>query len=126
MTSMHEMSTVIRLVNLALHTIEQEGAEHILAVHVDVGEMTDIVPAYLIRYYPEAVKGTVLEGTALVPRTVPVSVRCSSCGHIYHPDREHKYRCPRCNSASAAVLQGRSVTLTSIEYDEGRPHSAFH
>ena len=84
---MHEMSYVVRFVSLALDRAKESGASEVRSLTVSVGEMTDIVPEYLYRYYPEAVKGTIMEGSELKVEVVPVKIRCAGCGETYHPDR---------------------------------------
>ena len=111
---MHEMSTVVRFVSAALEEAERRGITEIENITVDVGEMTDIVPDYLYRYYPAAVKGTLLEGSRLVVHIVPVEAECAACGTHFHPDRTNDYRCPACGSAKAKLIQGKSTVLRSI------------
>ena len=111
---MHEMSTVVRFVSAALEEAEKRGITEIESITVDVGEMTDIVPDYLYRYYPAAVKGTQLEGSRLVVRTVPVKAKCAACGTVFHPERANDYRCPACGSAQAKLIEGKGTVLRAI------------
>lgn len=108
------MSTVVRFVSAALEEAKARGITDIESITVEVGEMTDIVPDYLLRYYPAAVKGTLLEGSRLIVRTVPVKAECAACGTRFHPDRSNDYRCPSCGSTKAKLLAGKSTVLRSI------------
>ena len=47
---MHEMSYVVRFVNLALQKAQENRAVRVRSLTVSVGEMTDIVPEYLHKY----------------------------------------------------------------------------
>ncbi len=111
---MHEMSTMIRLVNQAGEVIEKEHLKSVRQLIVDVGEMTDILPEYLYKYYPEASHGTPCEGSELTVRTVKAKAQCLDCNTIFHPSRENDYRCPKCQGIRCKVLEGRSVTLSQI------------
>ncbi len=111
---MHELSTMIRLVNQAVNVAKENQAKTVEAIVVEVGEMTDIVPEYLHKYYPEATNGTLLEGSALKTEVISTLVRCSDCGEEFHPSRDFDYRCPACRSMKATVLKGRSVTLKQV------------
>ena len=93
---MHEMSTVVRFVSAALEEAERRGITEIENITVDVGEMTDIVPDYLVVH------------------VVPVEAQCAACGTRFHPDRTNDYRCPACGSAKAKLIQGKSTVLRSI------------
>lgn len=114
---MHELSTMIRLVSLAQETAEKEGAKKVTALTVKVGEMTGILPSYLYKYFPEASRGTLLEGAELTCTGVPVRVRCLSCGTEYEPDRIPGRVCPNCGKTAAHILAGRDVTLENIEIE---------
>ncbi len=123
---MHEMSYVIRFVNLAAESIlqeyqEEKNAPAVISISVEVGEMSNVLPEYLQKYYPRVVKGTILEGSKLL--TIPVAARilCEDCGNEYHPEKEHEYLCPRCKSARGKILSGRGVTLSEIVLEEDEP-----
>lgn len=111
---MHEMSYILRIVRLAERTAAENSLEKIDAVEIAVGEMTGLVPEYLTRYYPEAARGTALEGSELVIDYVPVRARCENCGAEYAPSRENRYCCPVCGSPRAKVLAGREFELVRI------------
>ena len=114
---MHELSYVVRFVNRALEIAEENHADRIKKLVVHVGEMTDVVPEYLHKYYPEAVQGTILEGSVLETEPVPVRMRCGACGREYHPDREHDYLCPECGGGTGKLLAGREITIKELEIE---------
>lgn len=114
---MHELSYVVRFVNLAVRTAQENRVKSVSSITVSVGEMTDILPEYLQRYYPQVVKGTVLEHAKLHIKKDPVRALCLDCGKEYHPIKENDYRCPACGSFRAKALSGRDVRLVSIEAD---------
>ncbi len=115
---MHELSTMIHLVNLASEAAQREGGGRISSMEVSVGGMSGILGYYLKQYFPEASKGTAAEGAQLIIHEVPVRVHCLQCGMEYEPDREHDRVCPQCHSASGKIIAGRDVVLDSIELTE--------
>ncbi len=116
---MHEMSYVVRFVNDALEALKDEKEKpSVDKVCVSVGEMTDVLPEYLHKYYPQAVKETLLEGSDLEVEMIPVRVVCGGCGSEYHPCRENKYLCPSCGDGNGKVIAGRDVVLERIEIKE--------
>ena len=114
---MHEMSYVVRFVNRAIETAEEKKAKKVRRILVSVGEMTDVIPEYLHRYYPSAVKGTILEGSELETRREPVRVLCASCEKGYHPEKENGYACPFCKGKEGKVTAGRGVVLEQVELE---------
>ncbi len=111
---MHEMSYVAGIVNTVLDALETRETE-VLRVTVECGGMTGVVPDYLIKYYGTATKDTLLEGSELVVRVVPVSAECEECGSTFSPDRASDYRCPKCGSYRAKILSGREFNVVNME-----------
>ncbi len=115
---MHEMSYVLRFVNLALQKAQEAGASRVVSLTVDVGAMTDIVPEYLYKYYPEAVAGTIMEGSQLKVEVIPVKIRCARCGAQYHPEKSNSYACPGCGSTAGEICQGRGMRLRELSLEQ--------
>lgn len=111
---MHELSYIIRLAEMASDAAEANHAKSVDTVTVSVGEMNGLVPEYMRRYWPSAVKGTVLEGSTLSINEIPVEMHCASCGENYQPKRENHYRCPVCGSSAGKLLHGREFMVQSI------------
>lgn len=115
---MHEMSYVLRLVNLAEEAAREQQAKRVTRILVSVGETSGVLPEYLHKYYTKAVQGTLLEGSVLETVDDPVVAICRDCGLSYHPEKEHRYACPACGSLRADLSGGRGVRLVNIEIDE--------
>ena len=111
---MHEMSYVIQVANMAAAKAEEAHAVKVEQVASAVGEMTGLVPEYLTRYWPYAVKGTILEGSCLSIEYRQVKMRCAVCGKIYHPNRDNQYLCPDCKTSRGTLISGREFELTDI------------
>ncbi len=110
------MSIVKRFMNIALTQLETQGKENetVEAVTLEVGEMTDLVPHYLQKYYEIASKGTPLEASKLIIQMVPMKVKCLDCGSEYNPMETKDRLCPECGSGNCHLLQGRDVSVSSI------------
>lgn len=115
---MHEMSTMVRMVNLACETAEKEGGGRLKSISVSVGAMTGILPFYLKKYFPAASKGTLAEGAELEITEVPVTVKCQDCGTIYEPEKATGRSCPKCGGIRAHILSGRDITLDKVTMEE--------
>lgn len=122
---MHELSCLLRLLSLAEEALNKEclenepGALKVSSIVLEVGELTGILPEYLHRYYPSAVKHTAFQDASLKIDYIPARVRCLSCGTEYHPEKDSDYRCPRCKSLSGSILQGRELSLKELILKEG-------
>nr|WP_027870423.1 hydrogenase maturation nickel metallochaperone HypA [[Eubacterium] cellulosolvens] len=114
---MHEMSYVLRLVNLAEEAAREQNAKKVTRILVSVGETSGVLPEYLHKYYKKAVQGTLLEGSVLETEANPVAAVCKDCGTSYHPEKEHRYACPACGSNRAELSGGRGVRLMNVEIE---------
>ena len=115
---MHELSYIIDIVNTVVQEMETQKIDRVNKIIVDVGEMSGVVPYYLHKYYPEAVKDTKLKDTLLETNEVEVKIECEACKTIYHPDKNNKYRCPKCNERKGKLLKGKGIQIRSIEIEE--------
>ncbi len=111
---MHEMSYCIQIVNMTLDAIDPDK-DKVEEISVSIGSMTGIVPEYLEKYFPEATKNTLLEGSVLNIHMIPVETRCGKCGESYTPSKENSYRCPGCGSTEGALIHGREFELTNLK-----------
>ena len=111
---MHELSYVVRFAERAIAIAKENNAVSVQKLVVQVGEMTDVIPEYLQKYYPEAAKGTILEGSLLETEPLPAKIHCNSCGTDFHPEREQNYLCPACGSGNGKILEGRHVVLKEV------------
>ena len=110
---MHEMSYVIRLVNLAAKTAEEQNAKKVLKIVVEAGKMTGVEPYYMDKYYKTAIRGTILDGSEIEVIPVDVTAECA-CGCKYTPDAAHDYLCPDCGGGNCKITGGRSVVLERV------------
>lgn len=115
---MHEMSTVARIIEKAGQAAKEYPSGRIRAITVDVGEMTDVLPYYIEKYYCQAVCGTFLEGSEITVNSVPVQTKCEECGEVYHPESKNNYACPLCGCTRGKLLSGRQVELRDISFEE--------
>lgn len=111
---MHEMSYCLKMVNLAIETCKENDIKKVDKILVEVGQMTGVLPYYLQKYYPKAVKDTILEDSTLEVIEVLVQTKCDQCGNIYNPKKEEKYLCPKCGSGMGKVIKGRDVILKQV------------
>ena len=122
---MHEMSYIVKLVNTALDSLKDMDGGKVKELFVQVGAMTGLEPYYLKKYYPEAVRGTLLEGSGLQVELIPVEACCQDCGLVYQPTRDYGYGCPSCGSGQGRVVHGREFVLDHIVLEmDGRTNES--
>ena len=110
---MHELSVVLEIVKTIEKYAAAEDVGHIERLVLQIGEMSSVVPDYIVAVYPEAVKDTVLQDAELVIETIPAEARCTSCEELFNI-REHKAVCPVCGGKDLEVLSGREFNIKEI------------
>ncbi len=115
---MHEMSYIAKMVQLAIEVAEQNKAKSVRKIVVEIGKTSGVMPYYMYKYYPEAAKGTILEGAELECEEVPVKALCEECGKEYFPDRSNRYLCPHCNGRKAHIVEGKGVILKNVYIED--------
>jgi|FaiFalFF_MnMetaG_3_1042247.scaffolds.fasta_scaffold02038_4 hydrogenase nickel incorporation protein HypA/HybF len=114
---MHELSIVQALVDTVEAIVRQHGAQRVVRLVVEVGEMSNVIPMYLqnaFRAFRE-VKPFLAEAELEV-RFVPLRLRCKSCGFEFQP-QGYRYRCVECSSPHVQVVQGEELLLRDVELE---------
>ena len=112
------MSYVTGFLNIASEELDRHPQATPLRLVVEVGEMAGVLPEYLYKYYPLAAKNTPLRDTTLEVIYTPVAVECTSCGCVYHPERDNRYACPSCGQKGATLLRGRECKVKRLVLEE--------
>lgn len=111
---MHEMSYIAKLTDLAIEVAKKNEAKSVQKIVIQIGKTSGVMPYYMYKYYPEAVKNTILEGSELVCEEVDVKACCEECGTKYLPIKELDYLCPKCGGRKAHIIEGKGVTLKDV------------
>ena len=117
---MHEMSMVRVAVQAVLEECAGKGVTKVRAVDFSIGEMRDVVEAYVPDLFRYLARGTVAANAEVRIKRIPVRVRCRECGEIFPIDaQDEKARtCPRCGSKqNYSLFSGIEFRIDSIEVD---------
>jgi len=114
---MHELSIAYSVVEIATESAKAAGAVRVKEVHVRLGALSGVVRGALEFCYEVACAGTLLEGSVLVVRELPVRIWCGVCGHEVELPSTQYFCCPVCDTASGDLRQGRELDVEAIEID---------
>jgi hydrogenase nickel incorporation protein HypA/HybF len=114
---MHELSIAYSLVELASESARGAGATKVRSLHLRLGALSGVVRGALEFSYEIATAGTPLEGSKLIVTELPVRVYCASCEVEVELASVQRFRCPKCDTPSGDVRQGRELEVESIEID---------
>lgn len=128
---MHEMGICQSILSASFDAAADAGFTRITDIYITVGELTEIQEFALQFAFEALTPGTMAEGGTLHVKNLSPRSRCTECGHEYSHDR-FEMVCPECGSFAVELLQGRELTIDSIEAadedgDEGAesPESAL-
>lgn len=116
---MHELSIAYSLVETAAEAAQNAGARKVNTVFLRLGPLSGVVKGALMFSYDIATQGTLLEGSELVVRELPVMIYChsESCKKEVELPSIQSFRCPICNQLSDDVRQGRELEIESLEIE---------
>ena len=115
---MHELSIAASVVEAVTETAAHYPGATVKAVHLRLGELSDVVEDSLRFCWELTVQDTPLSGAALVIEKVPVVVHCARCAEDVRIESVQHFRCPRCGEPAAEIRQGKELEIESIEIDD--------
>ena len=124
---MHELSIAHTLVELASEALDSGDADlegtRVKSLNLVVGALSCVSPDALEYCFELASEGSALEGATLRFRRLPVVIHCPSCREDVELPGIQSFRCPRCDTPSSYVRQGRELEIESLEIEpiETRP-----
>ena len=109
---MHEVALSTQLAGV----VSQAAAgRRVLAVHLQIGQLRQVVPDTLRYAWSMVTRGTLLADAALTIDSLPVRLTCPA-GHHSEVERELDLHCPRCGKI-AAIVGGEEFTIVDIEVE---------
>ena len=84
---MHEITLLVELIKAVETAATQNNINEIDTVVVQIGELSSIVPRYMMEYFPNAAEGTILENSKLKIEIIPASGLCHHCNKVFTPCR---------------------------------------
>jgi len=116
---MHELAIAQSIVEFLRTQAEERGFEHIEAVGLSIGELSDVVPEALEFGFQSITQGTDLEQVKMKITRVPVEGNCRDCGNHFRVE-DHLFICPKCSSRQIDLTSGQEIDVSYIEVaDDG-------
>jgi len=104
-----------------LQQIEAVVAENdAIGVHrvlVQIGPLSGVEAELLAQAFPIAIAGSVADGAELVMETLPIRVRCQSCGAESEAGA-NRLICGDCGDWHTTLISGDEMLLASLELEK--------
>jgi hydrogenase nickel incorporation protein HypA/HybF len=114
---MHELPITESILKIVLKHAEGNRVQKVIAIHLQVGKLSDLEDDWIQRYFDYLSKGTIAEGAKLKIERTPVMMRCNGCSASYETDiiRMADPVCPACGEKGGRILSGREYTVKEME-----------
>ncbi|HOJ02304.1 MAG TPA: hydrogenase maturation nickel metallochaperone HypA [Anaerolineaceae bacterium] len=114
---MHELAVTEEILRKAEQIAEQEQADKVTEIFLEIGRLSGIVDESVQFYWDEISKNTVCAGAVLHFKITPASLICKDCGKEYELDHD-LIPCPACSGMNIKITGGDEFILTSIEIEK--------
>ncbi len=113
---MHELGVVFYIVKDVKKVAEENKVEKVNSVTLQVGEVSTVIPSYLVDCWDWAVKKEEgpIHGAKLIVEQIDAMTYCEDCKKQY-PTVEFGKTCPHCGSEHTYLLTGNEVAIKEIE-----------
>lgn len=113
---MHEIGLVVSMLRMSEEAAKTDGARRIDVIHLEVGALAGVVPEALEFAFTAARQGTMAEDARLEVTYLPAVAYCLGCDVEFEIDNRFGIAlCPRCDTPSADLRQGRELNVTHLE-----------
>ncbi len=114
---MHELGVVFHIADSVKKIAVENEVEHIRKVVLEIGEVSTVIPDYLIDVWKwNCKRDSMLTDCELTVETIPAVTFCQTCEKNY-PTVQHGKICPYCGSESTYLITGNEVNIKEIEVD---------
>jgi len=111
---MHELGVVFHIADSVEKVARENGAQHVHSVTMQIGEVSTVIPHYLIDVWNWHCKRVpMLEGCEMKVEQIHAVTHCGSCGKDYDTVPQGVI-CPHCGSRETWLLTGNEVNIKDI------------
>ena len=112
---MHELGIVFHIIDSVESVARENGVAEVRNVTVEVGEVSSVIPDYLIDCWNWAVKkkSEYLQNSTLSVEPIRAVTHCDGCGRDYGTIDSGKI-CPHCGSEKTWLVTGNEINIKEI------------
>ena len=114
MIRVHELSLCGSIASI----VERHAASRSVAViHIQVGQLRQVVPDTLVYCWQLVSEGTPLAGSRIDVEAVPARIRCRACDQVAEVGDLPVFVCGACGGTDTEIVSGEEFMITSLELD---------
>lgn len=111
---MHELALCQGLMQQLERLVQQHQAHGVSRITLQIGPLSGVEPALLQNAFPLASAGGPADAAELLIETLPVRVRCLSCGQESEASAAHLI-CGVCGEWRTQLISGDELLLARVE-----------
>ena len=112
---MHELGTIVYVIDTVEKICKEQNLTYVDSVTLEVGEVSGIIPDYLVDYWNYARKNTeFLKEAELKIENLKAVTYCQDCKGTYDTMTYAKI-CPYCGSKNTFLITGNEYNIKEIE-----------
>lgn len=121
---MHELGIAFEVVKEVDQFAKEKNIETIAGVTLEIGEVSGVVPQYLLDVWPWATehRSEHLKGSKLNIVELKAISYCEDCKETYDTVPQGK-KCPHCGEGHTYLVEGNEIKIQSIQINEATPES---
>jgi hydrogenase nickel incorporation protein HypA/HybF len=114
---MHELPITKSIFQIVLKHATANNVKRVVAVHLEIGALSDLQDEWVQRYFDRLSRGTVVAGAKLEINRVPAVFRCNACQGQFEVLSllEEELSCRQCHSREVSLVAGREYRVKSME-----------
>lgn len=114
---MHELSICGSIASIVT---KRAGDRRVGTIHLQVGQLRQIVPDTLVYCWSLVSADTELDGAELAIEKIPARITCHTCGATIEVGELPVFVCTDCGGVDVEVVSGEEFMITSLELAEVR------
>jgi len=114
---MHELQVTESILNIVLKHAPADKVKKIVAIHLNIGELSDLENEWIQQYFDYLSKDTLAEGAKLIIERIPIRLKCDSCQNEFEIKRDEikNIECRRCGNKKCSLIAGRDYFIKNME-----------
>ena len=114
---MHELPITESILKIVLKHAEINGVRQVIAIHLQIGRLSDLEDEWVQRYFDYLSKGTLAEGAKLKIERTPIVLQCNHCTASYNVEITNigDAVCPDCGQKDSKLISGREYYIKNME-----------
>ena len=114
---MHELPVIENILKVVLAHAVKHRVRKVVAVHLEVGQLSDLEDQWMQRYFDHLSKGSRAEKPRLVIERVPAKLQCAQCGEIFlfMVAHDESNVCPACAAKECRLIAGHGYFVKNLE-----------